>query len=1156
MRGVQRFGVVLATLAGLFAVVSPAQAQYTAGEAVKINVLGEWAHPDDDTSIIGPCGVWRQRYDVRCGIIMVTRGEGGGNATGTEIGPALGLRRENEDRVAHYRSGTIDIFNVDSVDFFYNTSAPLTQFFWGTETLRRITRIIRTTQPDIYIGFGPGLNNHGNHQMAGRYIWEGVKAAADPNMFPEQLTGPNALSTWQVKKIFSGGSTAGTGGQAAPDCNAGFVPAATNVDTVAGVWTGYDSPYKWPAGNVQGQPAGTAKTWAQVLREGTFAYPTQSRTMFQEVWAPACSRFGMTDAYVPFQPNSTTAGGRDDAILFGATKPDPGGLPLGTLEYFSFSRFFNTPGTPFEATLNLRSGSGTLAPGSVALTLPAGWTADAMSKPVGAVTDGTSNTVTFTITPPATAAVDQMYRIAALYTTGGKTGYTDDAVRLVAPAEGRYQRFGKWLEYDNWLENTAPAARRVGRSAALATIVMGETIDFPVNVHNWSDVPQSGTVSLTLPENFGSPQASKPYGPIAPGADATVTFQVTSSHTSQPAPNEQPSITVTTTNSTRGPGSENVSMSVLPKTTIPQAPATPALDGAESGGEYPGAAIDIGRIWEGGQRCTPDGIDCGTAPGVTPGSPNSTYAKAVWRDDALYFFINVRDEYQSYAVTPAECVGHWLADSVEILIDPRGRASENAMDTAHTFKLGIFPFTNDPQNTNGNGANGPCWARDADNHQGYSTGPLAATVPDGPNAPGVQVVSTATWVGSNETTVNHAYAGGGYQLEVKIPAAVLPAAIDPNRMSLNITPYDNDNTAGSGTTLRHIDNSARLAWSTFGSVQSDPYRWGRAVLPGYTPPASQPTTPDDPILAKPLDSASSPQTIAQSARNGVPISGRDPAPAGRGISIGGVTFPEGQLRLDVSAARPGTVRAFLYYVNPRDGNKSYTRVWNTSCNPETNPPPDYGLSACAPTDGTTPPWAPDMMGAILSSGSAEVGTGAASVSMPLSAAAMSTLNNGGSLLVSFVNTDDQVQAFDIPVTAATGTVGGTVPATLSLTLGAPAMFSPFIPGTAADYFATTTANVISTAGDAALSVADPSSNATGRLVNGSFALTERLQAGVGGTYAPVGGSSNPTTIKTWNAPTSNEGVTIGFKQSILANEPLRTGRYSKTLTFTLSTTNP
>jgi hypothetical protein len=33
-------------------------------------------------------------------------------------------------------------------------------------------------------------------------------------------------------------------------------------------------------------------------------------------------------------------------------------------------------------------------------------------------------------------------------------------------------------------------------------------------------------------------------------------------------------------------------------------------------------------------------------------------------------------------------------------------------------------------------------------------------------------------------------------------------------------------------------------------------------------------------------------------------------------------------------------------------------------------------------------------------------------------------------------------------------------------------------------------------------------------------------------------------------------VTIALRQSIAATEPLRTGRYSKTLTFTLSTTTP
>jgi hypothetical protein len=33
-------------------------------------------------------------------------------------------------------------------------------------------------------------------------------------------------------------------------------------------------------------------------------------------------------------------------------------------------------------------------------------------------------------------------------------------------------------------------------------------------------------------------------------------------------------------------------------------------------------------------------------------------------------------------------------------------------------------------------------------------------------------------------------------------------------------------------------------------------------------------------------------------------------------------------------------------------------------------------------------------------------------------------------------------------------------------------------------------------------------------------------------------------------------VTIAFKQHIGATEPLRTGSYTKTLTFTLSTTSP
>jgi hypothetical protein len=128
-----------------------------------------------------------------------------------------------------------------------------------------------------------------------------------------------------------------------------------------------------------------------------------------------------------------------------------------------------------------------------------------------------------------------------------------------------------------------------------------------------------------------------------------------------------------------------------------------------------------------------------------------------------------------------------------------------------------------------------------------------------------------------------------------------------------------------------------------------------------------------------------------------------------------------------------------------------------------------------------------------------------------------------------------------------GGVGGTVPATLSLTLGGPVSFGAFVPGVVGNYSASTTATVVSTAGDATLTAADLSADHTEHLVNGSFALPQALR---------VAGSPLPATVKTWAGPVSNESVTIDFQQAIGAGDALRTGTYSKTLTFTLSTTTP
>ena len=57
-----------------------------------------------------------------------------------------------------------------------------------------------------------------------------------------------------------------------------------------------------------------------------------------------------------------------------------------------------------------------------------------------------------------------------------------------------------------------------------------------------------------------------------------------------------------------------------------------------------------------------------------------------------------------------------------------------------------------------------------------------------------------------------------------------------------------------------------------------------------------------------------------------------------------------------------------------------------------------------------------------------------------------------------------------------------------------------------------------------------------------------------GAFAPVG--ATPLTLHTYSGPVSNDPLTIRFKQAIGASEPLRTGAYAKTFTFTLSTTTP
>jgi Purple acid Phosphatase, N-terminal domain/Calcineurin-like phosphoesterase len=133
-------------------------------------------------------------------------------------------------------------------------------------------------------------------------------------------------------------------------------------------------------------------------------------------------------------------------------------------------------------------------------------------------------------------------------------------------------------------------------------------------------------------------------------------------------------------------------------------------------------------------------------------------------------------------------------------------------------------------------------------------------------------------------------------------------------------------------------------------------------------------------------------------------------------------------------------------------------------------------------------------------------------------------------------------------------VGGTVANTLSLGLeGAPSL-GAFTPGVARDYETSVPVTVTSTAADATLSIVDPTAASAGKLVNGAFSLEQPLQAAVNNPFAAVGDTQ--LALHSWAGPVSNDQLALKFKQSIGANEALRTGSYAKPLTLTLSTTTP
>ncbi len=211
----RRFALALILGSGFLATASAqhAPAQLASGQILqriqKLEVLGSVlyiaAHPDDEnTRLISYLSNGRK---VRTGYLSLTRGDGGQNLIGAEIGDALGIIRTQELLEARRIDGGEQFF-TRAVDFGYSKSPEESFAKWGRQEIQGdVVRVIRTFRPDVIITrfTTDGSGGHGHHTASAILANEAFDLAADPKAFPEQLT--QGLEVWQAKRLFFNGST-------------------------------------------------------------------------------------------------------------------------------------------------------------------------------------------------------------------------------------------------------------------------------------------------------------------------------------------------------------------------------------------------------------------------------------------------------------------------------------------------------------------------------------------------------------------------------------------------------------------------------------------------------------------------------------------------------------------------------------------------------------------------------------------------------------------------------------------------------------------------------------------------------------------------------------------------------------------------------------
>jgi len=178
--------------------------ELVSGLGVSARVLVIGAHPDDeDTRLIA----WLARgRHVETAYLSLTRGDGGQNLIGNELGEALGVIRTEELLAARRIDGAHQYF-TRAYDFGFSKSAEETYRHWPHDSLLRdVVTVVRAFRPHVIVAVFSGTpsDGHGQHTVSGIMAREAYDVAGDTIALPASATA--GLRGWTPLKFYRGTS--------------------------------------------------------------------------------------------------------------------------------------------------------------------------------------------------------------------------------------------------------------------------------------------------------------------------------------------------------------------------------------------------------------------------------------------------------------------------------------------------------------------------------------------------------------------------------------------------------------------------------------------------------------------------------------------------------------------------------------------------------------------------------------------------------------------------------------------------------------------------------------------------------------------------------------------------------------------------------------